>query len=191
MIEYLSFGDDGPIQLCKLGAEMNKTSDDLGSLEQTLCDRGGKYLLASYVDMHGVSQGKVVPIASLRQMMAGSELCTGAALDGVPQDVNGEEVAAHPDPASCTVQPWQPDVAWFASDLWYEGKPFEPCSRTILKRVLAKGRSMGFDLNCGMEAGFFVLRDAEGAGYVPVGTRATLAKPAYAVARGLATVACV
>ena len=40
-------------------------------------------------------------------------------------DCNDEEVAAHPDPASCTVQPWQPEVAWFASDLWYEGKPFD------------------------------------------------------------------
>jgi len=171
--------------VAQIGGEMNKTSTDLEGLEQTLRDRGVRYLLASYVDMHGVSKGKVVPIAHLRQMMAGSELCTGAALDGVPQDVNDEEVSAHPDPASCMVQPWQPEVAWFASDLWCEGKPFEPCSRTILKTVLAKGRSMGFDLNCGMEAEFFVLRDAEGGGYVPVSDRANLAKPAYDVARVL------
>ena len=31
-----------------------------------------KYLLASYVDMHGVSKGKVVPVSHLGRMMSGS-----------------------------------------------------------------------------------------------------------------------
>src|SRR5262245_56556625 len=84
---------------------------------------GVKYMLASYVDMHGVSKGKVVPIAHFDRMMKGSELCTGAALDGVPQDVSDEEVASHPDAASLTVLPWNKEIAWFASDLWCEGKP--------------------------------------------------------------------
>ena len=39
-----------------------------------------------------------------------------------------------PDPDSATVLPWQPDVAWLASDLWCEGKPFDACTRNILKR---------------------------------------------------------
>jgi len=115
-------------------------------------------------------------------MLASSELYTGAALDGVPQDINDEEVASHPDPAPCIALPWQRDGAWFASDLWCEGKPFEPCSRNILKRALAKARDMGFRLNCGMEAEFFVLRDVEN-GYGPISTRENLAKPAYDVAR--------
>jgi len=63
-------------------------------------------------------------------MMAGSELFTGSALDGLPQDVS-EEVAAHPDPNCMTILPWNPHSAWFASDLYLEGKPFEPCCRGI------------------------------------------------------------
>ena len=66
--------------------------------------------------------------------MEGSELFTGAALEGVPQDVSEEEVSAHPDPDSCTVLPWQKDVAWFAGNLWTRGKPYEACSRNILGR---------------------------------------------------------
>src|SRR5690554_482608 len=87
-------------------------------LRDALNEAGVKYLLASYVDMHGVSKGKVVPVTHLDRMMSGSELCTGAALEGVPQDVSDEEVAAHPDAASCTILPWNGDIAWFASDLW-------------------------------------------------------------------------
>ena len=159
------------------------TSQDTRALARELSERGVKYLLASYVDMHGVPKSKMVPIAHMDQMMAGSELCTGAALDGVPQEVQDEEVSAHPDPASCMVMPWRPEVAWFASDLWCEGRPFEPCSRVILNRALAKAAGMGYALKMGMECEFFVLRDTGDGGYTPVSDRHDLAKPAYDGAR--------
>jgi len=102
------------------------------ALGKALEKQGVKYLLPTYSDMHGRSKSKMVPISHFHRMMGGSELFTGAAVEGVPQEVNDEEVASHPDPASCTVLPWRPDTAWFASDLWCGGKPFEACSRNIL-----------------------------------------------------------
>ena len=120
------------------------------ALATALEKQGVKYLLPTYVDMHGVSKSKVVPTSHYQRMLGGSELCTGAAVDGVPQDVSDEEISAHPDPASCTILPWRPDTAWFASDLWCEGKPFEPCSRNILGRVLANAASMGYGVNAGI-----------------------------------------
>jgi len=155
------------------------------ALDERLNTDGVKYLFASYVDMHGVSKGKTVPIAHLERMLGGSELCTGAALDGIPQDVSDEEVSAHPDPASCIVLPWNKSVAWFASDLWCKGKPFEPCSRNILKRSLAKADAMGYGMNLGMEAEFFVLQDDPVLGFKPLSDRKNLEKPAYDVARTL------
>ncbi len=98
---------------------------DLKKLNQKLEDQGIKYLIPSYVDMHGVTKTKMVPITHLESMMGGSELFTGAVLDGVPQDVSDEEIGAHPDPNSCIIVPWRDDCAWFSSDLWTEGKPFE------------------------------------------------------------------
>ena len=115
-----------------LNAERLSTAD----LHEELARRGVRFMIPSYVDMHGVSKSKMVPLAHIDRVMDGSELCTGAALDGVPQELHDEEVSAHPDPASCAILPWQTDVAWFASDLWCEGRPFEPCSRNILKRAL-------------------------------------------------------
>ncbi|MFA5951745.1 MAG: type III glutamate--ammonia ligase [Hyphomicrobium sp.] len=165
-----------------MDAPTDKGSADL---ETRLKANGVKYMLASYADIHGVPKGKVVPISHLDRMLSGSELCTGAALEGVPQDVSDEEVAAHPDPASCIVLPWKPDVAWFASDLWCQNKPFEPCSRNILKRVTAKAASMGFTFNLGMEAEFFVLKDDDAGGFRPISDRKHLDKPAYDVARML------
>ena len=61
---------------------------------------GVKTCIASYVDMHGVSKSKFVPMSHFNQMMAGSEMFTGAALDGVPQEIHDEEVACMPDPGA-------------------------------------------------------------------------------------------
>lgn len=152
-------------------------------LQAALSKQGVKYLLASYVDMHGVPKSKMVPIDHMSQMIDGSELFTGAALDGVPQDVSDEEVASRPDIRSCRVLPWNREVAWFASDLWTGGKPFEACSRNILKRVLARAQSMGYGMNLGMEAEFFVFEDTPDGGFRPLSRRKELGKAAYDAAR--------
>jgi len=142
-----------------------------------------KYFLASYVDMHGVSKAKMVPADHFDRMMTGSELFTGAALDGVPQEVSDEEVAAMPDISSLKLLPWDPDVAWMASDLWTNGAPFDACSRIILKRAVAQAAGLGYVMNLGMEAEFFVLKDTPSGGFEPLSTRHHLAKPAYDTAR--------
>ncbi|HEY9630692.1 MAG TPA: type III glutamate--ammonia ligase [Coleofasciculaceae cyanobacterium] len=154
---------------------------ELEALKQSLQDQGVKYALASFVDIHGMCKAKAVPLSHLGQMMAGSELFTGAALDGVPQDVSDEEVSARPDPDSATVLPWNPQIAWFASDLYLKGKPFEACCRSILKHVLAEAAEMGFTFNLGIETEFFILKETAEGKAVPVSDRDTLAKPCYDV----------
>lgn len=147
-------------------------------LKASLEAKGVKYALASFVDIHGMCKAKSVPLSHFGQMMAGSELFTGAALDGVPQDISDEEVATYPDPDSATILPWKPEVAWFASDLYLKGEPFEACCRGILKKVLAEAASMGFTFNLGIETEFFLLKEVDGQP-VPVSDRDTLAKPCY------------
>jgi glutamine synthetase len=149
----------------------------LDRLKESLAAQNVRYLMASYSDMHGVSKSKMVPLGHFEQMMEGSELFTGAALDGVPQNVNDNEVAARPDPASCTILPWNNGVAWLASDLILDGKPFEACSRTILKRQTAAAAALGYRFNLGIEAEFYVLQDGDGRAE-PVSAR-RLQKPCY------------
>ncbi|MEO0983929.1 MAG: type III glutamate--ammonia ligase [Cyanobacteria bacterium J06639_14] len=154
---------------------------EIASLKSSLESQGVKYALASYVDIHGMCKAKMVPIAHLGQMMNGSELFTGAALDGIPQEVSDEEVAAMPDPNSVTILPWNSEVAWFASDLYLQGKPFEACCRSILKNVVAQAKAMGYVFNLGIETEFFILKDKADGSYGPISDRDTLAKAAYDV----------
>ena len=158
-------------------------SNDPTALKTELQNRDVRFLLPSYVDMHGSSKAKMVPIGHFEQMMGGSELFTGAALDGVPQDMSEEEVAAHPDATSCLILPWQTEIAWFASNLYNQGAPFEACSRNILNRVCARAADQGWGMNLGMEAEFYVFEQSDTPALAPISTKPNLAKPAYDVAR--------
>ncbi|MFM7676789.1 MAG: type III glutamate--ammonia ligase [Synechococcus sp.] len=146
--------------------------------------RGVRYALASFVDLHGVCKAKAVPLGHLGAMLAGSELFTGAALDGVPQDVSDDEVAALPDLRSATVLPWRPDTVWMASTLHLHGQPFEACSRAILERVRQQAADLGLRFNLGVETEFFVLRRAADGTFHPASDADSLDKPCYDL-RGL------
>ncbi len=151
------------------------------ALKTELQSKGVEFCMASYVDIHGRSKCKVVPIGHLNKMLAGSELFTGAALEGVPQEVNEDEVAALPDPAAATILPWKPNFAWFPSDLYLRDQPFEACSRQILKRVLSRLDASEMIFNLGIETEFFILRQDANGKAVPIGPNPPLSKPAYDV----------
>ncbi|MBC6418853.1 MAG: type III glutamate--ammonia ligase [Prochloron sp. SP5CPC1] len=160
--------------------DLKPLSPELQSRKHTLQEQGVKYAMASFVDLHGMCKGKVVPIGHFDRMMQGSELFTGAALDGVPQEINDDEVATMPDPDSATVLPWNSEVVWFASDLYLSGQPFEACCRTILKNALKQAAEMGYRFNLGIETEFFIFKDTE-TGFAPVSDRDILPKAAYAL----------
>ncbi|MEM6518762.1 MAG: type III glutamate--ammonia ligase [Cyanobacteria bacterium P01_C01_bin.70] len=160
--------------------DLQPLSPELTALQISLQEQGVKYAMASFVDIHGMCKGKVVPLSHFDRMMQGSELFTGAALDGVPQEINDDEVGTLPDPASATVLPWNSEIVWFASDLHLRGQPFEACCRTILKNTLEQAAAMGYGFNLGIETEFFIFQETD-AGFAPVSDRDTLPKAAYAL----------
>ena len=64
------------------------TKEKISEIEQNLRDRGIKYCIGAYVDIHGVPKAKVVPLDHLHHMAAGSERFTGYALDPINSLLN-------------------------------------------------------------------------------------------------------
>lgn len=147
-------------------------------LQAELAASGIRYAMAGFSDIHGRLKGKVVPIGHLTNMAKGSELFTGAAVDGVPQEISDEEVSAHPDLDRCFPLPWKKDIAYFPSTLYTEGRPFEAGARYILQRQLKAAADLGLAFNLGIETEFFVFRDGEN-GVEEVSDRDTAEKPCY------------
>ncbi len=130
-------------------------------LQERLVREGVEFCFASYVDVHGVSKTKCVPIGHLGDMALGSELFTVGALEGMGLvGPHFDECAAVPDLASATVLPWDKKYCWFACDMRYHGEPYPNCSRNILRQALAKAaaRQLRFDL--GVEPEFYLYRDS-------------------------------
>lgn len=150
------------------------------TLGQQLKDDGVRFAIAGYTDLHGNLKGKMVPIDHFVQMANGSELFTGAALDGLPQEVSDEELSARPDLDRGVVLPWRDDVALFLSNLHVGGEEFGASTRNILQRQTEVAADMGYQFNLGVETEFFMLRDGE-TGVENVSDRDTLDKPCYEI----------
>jgi glutamine synthetase len=150
-------------------------------VQQSLIERGVKYCIGAYVDIHGVPKAKVVPVAHLPQMAAGSERYTGYALDGLGQEPNDDEITSVPDLDHIVQLPWEPKVAWMPADNYFQGKPYPLSTRVALKNVLAEAACMGLGMHLGVECEVFVLRrDAAGTLCVP-NPDDRLTKPCYDV----------
>ena len=161
---------------------VESTNTTIGTRETkaSLIDKGVKYCLASYVDVHGIPKAKAVPVEHFDRMMNGSEIYTGAALDGMGQGPHDDELALHPDPQAVTILPWEPTVAWAPGNLQYHDKHYSMCSRSILIRQIERAKAMGFHFNLGIECEIFLVR-REGDRVVPANPKSVLPKAAYDV----------
>ena len=154
--------------------------DDLRKIEQRLRDQGVKFCLSSYVDVHGIPKAKMVPIEHFDRMMRGSELFTGAALEGLGQGPHEDELAVYPDPNAVTALPWRPGIAWAPGNLFYHDEPWPMCSRTVLCRQIERAAKLGLKFNLGVETEIFLVR-REGDRLVPANPKDVLPKAAYDV----------
>ena len=149
-----------------------------GAIEKDLVKNGVKYCFSSYVDVHGIPKGKTVPVHHFDRMMRGSELFTGAALDGLGQAPHDDELAIHPDPAAVTQLPWRPEMAWAPGNLRYHDEPWPMCSRNVLDRQVERAAKMGLQFNLGIECELYVVDYSDGV-VKPHNPRDDMAKAAY------------
>ncbi|MBV9048380.1 MAG: type III glutamate--ammonia ligase [Solirubrobacterales bacterium] len=161
------------------GSAPTYTERELADLRESLREAGVEYVMATYADGHGIAKCKTVPIAHFEQMMNGSELFTGAALDLLGQSPADDELAVFPDPDAIVQLPWRPTVAFAPGNLYLRGEPYPMCSRTVLSRQIERARERGYVFNLGMETEFFFVRpDGQGRPH-PWNPRDTLEKPCY------------
>jgi len=148
------------------------------SKREELKAAGIRYCLAAYTDVHGVGKAKCVPIDHFGGMMRGSELFTGAALDGLGQGPDDDELSIRPDLDRIVELPWMKGYAWAPGHLYYHHDPWPMCSRVVLQRAVDRAAAMGFVFNLGIETEFYLVRRQDGR-IIPANSRDVLAKAAY------------
>jgi glutamine synthetase len=161
------------------GSPPSYSDYELGELQNALVEVGVEYVMATYADGHGIAKCKAVPIGHFTEMMRGSELFTGAALDLLGQSPADDELAVFPDPRAIEPLPWRPAVAFAPGNLYLRGEPYPMCSRTVLSQQVARARERGFIFNLGIETEFYFVRVDDQGRPAPWNPRDTLAKPCY------------
>jgi glutamine synthetase len=145
---------------------------------EELKKEGIRYCLAAYTDVHGVGKAKCVPIDHFGRMMRGSELFTGAALDGLGQEPSDDELSVRPELDRIVPLPWMPDVAWAPGFLYYHDEPWPMCGRTVLQRAVDRAAALGLSFQLGIETEFYLVSRRNGA-VTPANPRDVLEKAAY------------
>ena len=144
-----------------------------------LKDNNVKYVLAQFVDIHGVAKVKSVPAAHLNDILTAGAGFAGGAIWGMGIKPNGPDYMAVGELATLNLIPWQPGYARIVCDGHVNSKPYEYDSRVVLKKQIARLAEKGWTLYTGLEPEFSLLHRDENGAIHPMDDTDTLAKPCY------------
>lgn len=118
--------------------------------------KGIRYFLIAFVDLFGTMRAKIVPASAMDGVAKSGAGFAGFAtwFDMTPAD---PDVLVIPEQDSLIQLPWKPEVAWVTGDLIMAGKPVEQNPRQVLKRVIAQGAALGYELKTGVECEYFLI----------------------------------
>jgi glutamine synthetase len=134
---------------------------------KTIEEQNVHFFRLQFVDIFGYMKNVAVPLSQIEKALDGQMMFDGSSIDGFVR-INESDMYLKPDYDTFTVLPWRDqdgrNAARIICDVYKsDGTPFEGCPRNNLKRVLADARDMGFTMNVGTEAEFFLFkRDEDG-----------------------------
>ena len=119
-----------------------------------------RYFRLQFVDIFGFMKNVALPLSQIEKALDGDIMFDGSSIDGFVR-INESDMYLKPDYSTFTVLPWRNKegvaAARIICDVYKsDGTPFEGCPRVNLKRVLAEARELGFTMNVGTEAEFFL-----------------------------------
>lgn len=138
-----------------------------------------KYVLAQFVDIHGVAKTKSVPAEHLDMILTDGAGFAGFAAWGMGQGPHDHDFMAKGDINTFSLVPWQPGYARIVCDGTVDDKPWAFDTRNVMKQQLAKAEAKGWTVNTGLEPEFMLLKRNEDGSIAPADDSDTLEKPCY------------
>jgi glutamine synthetase len=155
---------------------------NFGSAEEAqrhLTAQGISYVLAQFVDIHGVAKAKAVPVAHLNAVLTDGAGFAGFAIWGVGIEPHGPDFMAVGDLKTLSPVPWQPSLARIVCEGHVHGEPWGCDSRVMLRGQIARLAQRGLTMYTGLEPEFSLLRRKDDGSITPCDASDTLAKPCY------------
>lgn len=147
--------------------------------KQFLDKHSVKFILAQFVDIHGVAKTKSVPAGHLNDVLTDGAGFAGFAAWGMGQGPEDHDFMAVGDIDTLSLVPWQPGYARMVCDGTVDGKPWPLDTRYIMKRQVTRLAERGWRMNTGLEPEFMLLARREDGSLAPADQTDTLEKPCY------------
>ncbi|MEW5934658.1 MAG: type I glutamate--ammonia ligase [Bacillota bacterium] len=131
-------------------------------------EEGVTEIRLQFTDILGVIKNVAIPVDQLPKALDGQLLFDGSSIEGFVR-IEESDMLLVPDPGTFVLLPWSEDgsrIARLMCDVYNpDGTPFAGCPRLALKKVAAEAEAMGYVMNAGVEAEFFLFqRDPDGRG---------------------------
>ncbi len=118
-----------------------------------------KFLRLQFTDIFGVNKNVEVPSTQFEKALDGEILFDGSSIEGFAR-IEESDMLLKPDLDTFRVFPWlnnEGKIARVICDIMNpDGTPFDGCPRQTLKRICKKAEDMGFIMQAGPEAEFFL-----------------------------------
>src|SRR6476620_9719008 len=120
-----------------------------------------RFLRLQFTDILGVNKNVEVPASQFEKALAGDMMFDGSSIEGFVR-VEESDMLLAPDLTTFRVFPWgeaDARVGRLICDINLpSGQPCPGDPRGALKRVLGEASAMGYTMNAGMEAEFFMFK---------------------------------
>lgn len=118
-----------------------------------------------FVDINGFQKNIAIPRSQLEKALDGGMMFDGSSIDGFAR-INESDMFLKPDFNTFVVLPWRNKDGIAAARIICDvhlpdGTPYVGCPRVALKKSLAAAAEMGYTMNIGTEAEFFLFEKDE------------------------------
>lgn len=135
---------------------MGYTSEEVLRLADEL---NVQFVRLQFTDIFGALKNVSIPVSQLPKALEGEIQFDGSSIDGFVR-IEESDMSLRPDPDTFVLFPWKPKdgaVARLICDVFTaDGEPFAGCPRVCLKKVIAEAGELGYTMNAGPEAEFFL-----------------------------------
>ena len=137
-----------------------------------------RYVLAQFVNIHGVSKTKAVPVEHFETVVTEGAGFAAFAVGGLGLGPETPDYMAVGDLSTLSLVPWMPGYARIVCEGHMRGEPWHYDPRVVLKKQAERLKERGWTLYTGLEPEFYLLSRENGK-LSPADTTDDLEKPCY------------
>jgi glutamine synthetase len=144
-----------------------------------LAEHEVKFVLAQFVDIHGVAKAKAVPADHFDDILRDGAGFAGFAVWGLGQEPHEADYMAVGELETLSLVPWQPGYARIVCNGVVNVEPWPFDTRYILRQQIRRLAERGLSMNTGLEPEFMLLVRKPDGSFAVADSSDALDKPCY------------